>query len=165
MSVFIGIDNGTSGSIGVIYGGGSDFLKTPIKKEQSYTKAKKNITRVNVPELARLFSKYKVTGKEIKCIVERPFVNPKMFTTTISAVRALEATIGVLESLQIPFIYIDSKEWQKELLPKGVKGSDALKAASSDIGIRMFPQHKELIEKHKDADGILMAEYCRRFFK
>jgi len=49
------------------------------------------------------------------------------------------------------------------LLPQGIKG-DELKVASKDIGCRLFPEHTELIVKHKDADGILIAEYCRRKF-
>ena len=90
-------------------------------------------------------------------------VNPKRWAASVSAIRALEATLIIVELLEIPYIYVDSKEWQRELLPKGCKG-DALKTASKDIGCRLFPQHKELIIKHKDADGILMAEYCRRKF-
>ena len=57
--------------------------------------------------------------------------------------------------------YIDSKEWQKVLLQKGVKGPE-LKKASQDIGCRLFPKLKDIIIKQKDADGILIAEYCKR---
>ena len=39
---------------------------------------------------------------------------------------------------------------------------DQLKKASMDIGIRMFPNHEVKIRKHKDADSLLMAEWCRR---
>jgi len=82
-----------------------------------------------------------------------------------SAMRSMEATLVVLELLSIPYIWIDSKEWQSELLPHGIKGTDALKSASKDVGIRRFPQFKELIQKRKDADGILIAEYCRMKYK
>jgi hypothetical protein len=87
-------------------------------------------------------------------------VNPQRFKASTSALRALEATIIVLEELRLPFQYIDSKEWQKEMLPKGIKGSSELKKASLDIGNRLFPQFKDV--KHGDRDGLLMAEYCRR---
>jgi len=63
-----------------------------------------------------------------------------------------------LEDAQWPYEYIDSKEWQKVLLPKGIKGSDELKKASLDIGKRMFPT----LKIKKDADGLLIAEYLRR---
>jgi hypothetical protein len=57
-------------------------------------------------------------------------------------------------------IYIDSKEWQKEMLPKGVKGSDELKKLSLDIGNRLFPQFRDF--KHPDRDSLLICEYARR---
>ncbi len=159
MKYWIGIDNGVSGTIGVISEEGkSDFYNTPVKSEQSYTKAKQNITRIEVNKLKEILGKY----SNAKVFVERPMVNPKMFKASISAVRSLEATLNVLELLELPYQYCDSKEWQKSLLPKGTKGSPALKKASHDIGIRLFPDHREEIEKHKDADGLLIAEYFRR---
>jgi len=82
----------------------------------------------------------------------------------VSAIRALEATLIVIESLKISLAYIDSKEWQKPLLPNGTKGGAEQKKASLDIGSRMFPQFKEEFKKQKDADGMLIAEYCRRFY-
>ena len=63
-----------------------------------------------------------------------------------------------LEESQFPYEYIDSKEWQKILLPKGLKGSDELKKASLDVGKRMFPE----LNLKKDADGLLIAEFLRR---
>jgi hypothetical protein len=76
----------------------------------------------------------------------------------LSAVRALEATLIAVEQHQFRYEYIDSKEWQKELLPKNIKGSDELKSASLDVGKRMFPE----LNIKKDADGLLIAEYLRR---
>ena len=152
---YVGIDNGVSGTIGIV-GLLTYFTRTPVKSEQNYTKKKGNITRVDVVSLRKLLD-----VPVQKVLIERPFVNPKMFQASLSAIRAMEATIGVLESLNIPFEYIDSKEWQKELLPKGTKGTPDLKKASMDIGCRLFPQFRDLIVKHGDADGLLIAEYCR----
>jgi hypothetical protein len=85
-------------------------------------------------------------------------VNSTRFNASLSAIRALEATLIALEESKLPYEYIDSKEWQKHLLPKGLKGSDELKKASLDIGKRLFPS----LELKKDADGVLIAEYLRR---
>lgn len=159
MKSFIGIDNGVSGTIAIL-SEESFVCATPVKKEQNYTKKKDNISRVEVIQLHNLLSAY--TDPII--LIERPMVNPKMFKATLSAVRALEATLNVIELLELPYQYIDSKEWQKALLPEGVKGRPELKKASVDIGCRLFPQHREIIEKHGDADGLLIAEYCRRKF-
>lgn len=158
---FIGIDNGISGTISIIGYGPNvgtvvHYVKTPTKSEQDYTKKDKNITRIDSVKMINLFSMIP-KGVEIHALLERPMVNPKMFQATISAVRALEATVTILEALKIPFSYIDSKEWQKALLPIGCKG-DALKSASLNIGERLYPG--KLIKGHKDADGLLIGHYC-----
>lgn len=160
--IYIGIDNGVTGSVAMIADDFSYFYKTPVQKEQSYTKKKQSITRINYQGLYSLIESWKNDDQPIKAILERPMVNPGRFKNTASALRALESTLIVLENLSIPYQYIDSKEWQKVMLPKGIKRTPDLKKASVDIGCRLFPQYKELITKHKDADGLLIAEYARR---
>ena len=155
----IGIDNGVTGSIGIIGGEQPLMFKTPIVTQQSYTKKKQKITRIDFAEMQDILSGF--DKRNVLVILERPFLNPQGLKASISAARCLEAQLNVIELLEYPYIYIDSKEWQKELLPKGMKGKE-LKKASLDIGIRLFPLEKESIEKHKDADGLLIAEYARR---
>ena len=155
---YIGIDNGVTGSIAVLHDGGATFIKTPIKKEQNYTKAKANITRIDSIKLIDILSSFKDNSF---AFIERPMVNPTRFQATTSALRALEATLTVIENLGIPYQYCDSKSWQKELLPKGSE-KEQLKDDSKTIGIRLFPHLKEKIEKHGDADSLLIAEYARR---
>lgn len=156
---YIGIDNGVTGTIGVV-GDVSLFVNTPVKKEQNYTKKEGSVSRIDVVKLREIL----VDIQNPFALLERPFVNPKMFNATLSAIRALEATLNVIEILNIPYTYMDSKQWQGVMLPSGVKGSADLKKASLDIGCRLFPKHRELIEKHGDADGLLMAEYWRRAY-
>lgn len=163
--VFIGIDNGVSGSIGIISPEGTFFFKTPTFSEQDYVKKKANITRIEINELyielKKMTDGYK--PEQIQVALERPMVNPTRFKASISAVRALEATLTVIESLEFPYQFEDSKAWQKMLLPSGIKGTPELKKASLDIGNRLFPQHSE--NEHKDRDGMLIAEYLRRINK
>ena len=163
--MYIGIDNGVTGTIGIICGNKTWFFETPTKSEQNYTKKKGNISRVigNVLKLKLRSIMKECNPESIMCLIERPMVNPGRFAATISALRALEATLVIIEELEWPYQYEDSKAWQKELLPKGSK-AEQLKKDSVNIGCRLFPQHSELIKKHGDADGILMAEYCRRKF-
>jgi hypothetical protein len=163
--LYIGIDNGTSGTIASLCSdGNSSFIQTPIKIEQSYTKTKANISRIDFPKLLDYLETLIKDKQVMHVLIERPGINPGRFKTTLSAMRSLEATLIVLELLNLPFSYLDSKEWQKELLPSGIKGEE-LKKASLDIGCRLFPIHSDLIKKHKDADSLLIAEYCRRKFK
>lgn len=158
---YIGIDNGTSGSIAIIGPDGSHFIKTPVKLEQSYTKKKQNISRVQVHILKKFF-RDNTKPNERFAILERAMINPQRFKASMSAMRTLEAEVLILESLKIPFMYCDSKEWQRVLLPRGTKGPESLKKASADIGVRLFPEHEETIRKQKDADGLLIAEWARR---
>ena len=156
MKTYIGIDNGISGSIGITNGVSVIFAKTPITYGQDYTKKKKNISRINVNKLVDLLRPYK--DDHCLALIERPMVNPGRFHNSISAVRSLEATLVILEQFKIPIQFVDSKEWQKVMLPSGIKGSDLLKKASKQIGERLFPQFKF----KKDADGMLIAEWARR---
>lgn len=168
--IYIGIDNGVTGTIGWVYGEGTNHLdksagmvKTPIKSEQSYTKAKKNISRIAYrcfrEQIAELAAPFQLN--EILVIVERPMINSLRFQASISAARSLEATLIAIESLGIPRMYVDSRQWQKVFLPKECKGKE-LKKASKDIGCRLFPDASEIIIKHGDADALLIAEWARR---
>lgn len=164
--LYIGIDNGVTGSIGWVGDGVQPtFWETPTKSEQSYVKEKKNITRISVPALEALLSEAVggISPLDVMVVMERPMINPMRFQASISAARSLEATLIVIERLGLPMVYVDSKKWQKAMLPHGCVGKDELKKASKDIGCRLFPgMPAAVITKHKDADSILIAEWARR---
>jgi hypothetical protein len=160
---YIGIDNGVSGSIAFISPDKTVFMHTPIKKEQNYTKKKQSIQRIDWRDLSIfLYSCADHVSEMPRVFIERPFVNPTGFKATASALRSLEATLVVLEMYQFPYQYIDSKQWQSEMLAKGYKGTAELKYASMCAGIRLWPEYEEAIRKHKDADSLLIAEWARR---
>lgn len=153
---FIGIDNGVSGSVGIIYEDGTySFDTTPTRKELNYTKAKAYITRIKPLELTKILS---VAGQGSMVMIERPMVNPTRFQASVSALRCFEATITILETLGLAYECIDSKGWQKELLPSGTNGEE-LKFASMSVGNRLYPEAKGV--KHPDRDGMLIAHYCK----
>ena len=158
--IFIGVDNGVSGSVGIISDEQVLFFLTPVKLCTNYQKKAKQLNRIDFPALIEIFKNYQEL--DVKAILERPMVNPTRFEATASALRAFEATLIVLEELNISHEFVDSKSWQKQLLPEGLKGSDQQKKASMDVACRMFPQFKEDITKHKDGDGLLIAEWARR---
>jgi len=154
---FIGIDNGVSGAITILSESGTvlKHIKTPVKNCLNYTKKKAFMNRVDFPKL-----KSELTANwDFFCMVERPMVNPMRWVASVSALRCLEATEIILEELQIPYQFIDSKEWQKALLPSGLKG-DQLKKAANDVAKRLFPK-QDIV----NADALLIAEYCRRIKK
>lgn len=172
MKYYIGIDNGVSGSIGILDQDGKVifFGPTPTKSVISYTKSRvRHMTRIDVRTLNDLLirvlslainiEKEDAQGNAIthyRAFIERPMINPTRFQASLSARASLEATLIVLENLHIPYEYIDSRTWQKVMLPKGVTG-EQLKSASHDIGARLFA-----IEHTGDYDGLLIAEWARR---
>ena len=157
--VYIGIDNGTTGTIGITGDGIQPIIyHTPAKKEQNYTKKKDNITRLDAKGFAEILSAY--DKNDVMVVMERPMVNPTRFKSTTSALRCFEAELTLIEHFGLPYCYVDSKDWQRILLPKGIKGSDEQKKASKDIGKRLFPSLADF--KHTDFDGLLIAEYARR---
>ena len=159
MKNYIGVDNGVSGSIGIILFNSNEYtyVATPVKRVLGYTKTKQWLNRVDLPKLLKELD---VPNKEqTLAVIERPMVNPGRFKATASALRALETTLIALEQLGIAYQYIDSKEWQKVMLPSGLKGEE-LKEASWQVGKRLFPNIDW--DKFDDADGILIAEYVRR---
>jgi hypothetical protein len=157
---YIGIDNGVTGSIAILneerdvrY-----FGPMPVRKCLNYTKTKAWVHRIDYWSLWHILEDAKSAGTS-KCVVERPMVNPGRFKATVSALRALEATQIVLEDIRIPYEFIDSRSWQKVLLPHGIE-KEELKIASDQVCKRLFPT---LTIKHPgDGDSLLIAEYARR---
>lgn len=166
--LYIGIDNGVSGSVGAVGNRiETQMFAIPTFMQQNYTKEKKNITRIDTPSMNRILRRLmrQQGNSNVLAVMERPMVNPGRFAATQSALRALEATLIVLENLKIPYMYVDSRQWQDGLLPSfGKKKIDStvLKLESRDIGLRLFPTAQDEIKKQKDADGLLIAEWARR---
>ena len=96
---WIGIDNGTTGTITIIRGNQIDHFPTPTKKELSYTKTKQYISRVYYSRLRQILNVEALfdNAKDgIFCLIERPMINPMRFKASLSAIRALESTLIVL---------------------------------------------------------------------
>ena len=156
--LIIAIDNGVTGTITIMNketGELQDYFPIPVKTHLKYTKKKQWIKRVDWKELrAKLELHFPYHPK---AYLERPMVNPTRFKASESALRCLEATLIVLEMLGIPYEFIDSKEWLREMLLKGLKGTAELKKASLEKARQMFPGITIY-----DGDSLLMAEYIRR---
>jgi len=179
---YIAGDNGVTGSFAVVDPVGRLVLyqPTPVEKRQSYTKKKDMFNRVRGDILHAMLEPF--AGKST-VILERP-VTGMSFNTIRSAFRCDEATVIVLEILGMRYEYVDSRQWQKEMLPylqapkTSPKGSTAeVKAAnkvfndslkkqtkiqSLEAGRKLFPAQEFGRAKTADADAALMAEWARR---
>lgn len=164
----VGIDNGVSGSLAYQLPGDPMVLTpTPTKTEQNFQKKKANVTRIDHAALGMILTSLSNRaidlGIQLHVVLEKPFTNPGNFVATASSLRAHEATLVVLEQLGIGYQFLDAKEWQKKMLPAGLKGREEQKKASRDLGARQFPHLAASILKNKasDADAVWIAEYAR----
>ena len=165
----IAIDNGVTGRYAIRVGDKVVFEKIPIFKQQEYTKKKQNVSRLNVPKLAKdVYSVIKNTSTVI-IMLERPMINPRRYKASMSAIRCLEATLVCIEFLHrrhgnVFYFFIDSKEWQSAMIPNATGASKAkalsLKSASRDYGLLHYPQFgKELLRSTIDGDALAMVDY------
>lgn len=153
--IIIAFDNGVTGSIAVLFPDGkSSFVETPVIKVRDYTKEVQHCHRIDWKELRQ-----KLPQRNAIAVIERPLVNPHAFVATKSALRALEATLIVLELLDIPYEFLDSKTWQKEFLSPALIGKKQMKKGSMKVAMSLYPNHRTKIEQHGDGDSLLMARY------
>ena len=160
VDVVVSIDNGVTGTIGVLSKDNTivRFYETPVKIDYDYTKELQKINRIDFLKLKELFENIIHEGKNILVVLERPMVNPSRFKASKSALRAYEATLIVLELLNLQYIHIDSKQWQHYLFGKNTTLLD-LKGESKKLGVKLYPQYSKLITSHGDADSLLISKY------
>ena len=157
-------DNGSSGSVAILSSFAPPFwAATPTKRCRNYQKTEHYLNRVDAEAVFdilhdRVYVPVQAGATAI-ILLERPYCNPAGFNASLLAARAWEATLVVLDLLQLPYRVVDSKEWQQVMLPKGVVGRDELKKASYKVGKKLFPAVKF---KKAGSDSILMAEWAKR---
>ena len=168
----VGIDNGSTGSIGVIRPGGSSFFQpVPTQDYLHYGKRgsigqrlDRDALRCFLEVTLGLGTPYWPGFDGVKVYIERPF-SGKFINAVVPAHRFFEATIIALEDFGnrhgLGYEVVDSGVWQKSVLGN-VKGSPELKKASKLRGLQLYPQHREAITKQGDADGLLIAHYFHR---
>ena len=168
MKITLGIDNGSSGTLGFLDTRGKClwFCETPVIKVPDFnTSSEVSISRLDPIRFSDLLAgmclKYNCDRvSELDVVMERPLKNPRMFAATWSGARCFEAQLVCMMLLGIkPPRVIDSKTWQHSLLP-GVQESKKLKAASRDKGCALFPSFGAYIKDHGDADGLLIAHWA-----
>tara|TARA_R110001606_G_scaffold358238_1_gene509822 strand:+ start:312 stop:974 length:663 start_codon:yes stop_codon:yes gene_type:complete len=170
----VGIDNGTSGAMCVLKAGCAHtfkpnvqhFWRTTSKEVRNYQIEEKYTTRLDVPAMIESLMPF-TRLESVVAVLERPLVNPSKHTATLCAVRCFEAQLVVLEHLGIPYRFIDSREWQGALLPRGVKGSANLKEAGRNWCREKYPhfayehdERKPMKYAPDDADAVLIAYYA-----
>ena len=163
MRIFCAVDNGCTGTIGAVTESGewAFFMPVPTYRTKDYNRSKvRHTTHVDYDVLKSILETLGKQG-DLRLISERPLKNPRLFTATVSGVRAHEVLLAATRTLGVEIEKtLDSRDWQKIMCGDFAKGES--KAASVRAGCELFPEHSASIRKHGDADGLLMAEYFRR---
>jgi hypothetical protein len=157
----LGIDNGVTGSLAIIGPSHAAMTSTPTR-DATMGRAGKIIRRVDTVELIQWIKNAMPVDNmaTVQAYIERPFTgSAMMINTTVLAARAFEATVIALEQLGIGYEVVDSRDWQKPMLP-GVTGRENLKRASKAKGIQLYPALKPYIEQVGDADSLLIARWA-----
>ena len=162
---FIGIDNGSTGSIGIQeYKDQSlirvRFFVTPVYKIQDFQKKANNISQLDFEKLKDILIKY-VDYSVVYMAMERP-VTGRFVKSMIAGARIHQQYLDLCQFLGMsPPLIVDSKQWQSKFLPKGSK-KDQLKIKSKQLGMQRWPQFKNRIDRHGDADGLWISEWMRK---
>lgn len=159
--IILGIDNGSSGSVGVRGDGFSQYIQVPTVEENDYVKEQRKITRLDVQMFDEFITGFG-PGSNLYAYIERPLINPTMFIRSIHAARFFESTLCMLERKGIEWEVIDSRIWNRSIFSRKVDGEAALKQESFNVGLQLFPHLASTIIKQNDADGLLIAEYGYR---
>ena len=176
------MDNGTTASYAAINMEGKviEFKHVPTFKIDKWTKPKKkkgkdvkgHITVIDINALKKdfkkLFKKYELESKDVKCYLERPAVGFSGWSvwTSLSGISAWVSVQYVLLDLGIEYYTIDSKEWQSNLIPqamgtnatKKLKSTDRnkkLKEASDKFALEVYPE--AVLRDSGDGDSINIA--------
>ncbi len=164
--IFVGIDNGVSGGIAISRPEDPMLVfSTPVKEVFGYQKVAKKFNRLDHERFKERLEYFLAgsLGDQIHIVIERPMVMPARFEATVSALRCYEATLVCLEQVlpQAAVETVDSRAWQKIMLPEGLRGPE-LKKASMQRGVELFPGCADWIRKQKDADPLMICEWARR---
>lgn len=184
--IIFGIDNGATGTVSCLIPYSNDNIKIYFEKtfnhiELDYQKDINYIARIDWEKLKNWFEKIIKTAKrnyikkynkeniKISIIMERPMINADRFKQSKNAARAFEATLMVLEMLNLNdnYIIIDSKKWQHYFFGKNTSLIN-LKESSKNEGINFlnelgkikYKNEISIINQHGDADSLLICKWA-----
>ena len=173
MALIVGIDNGVTGAIAVVRNRILlNLVATPVTKSLDYqSSVERHIHRVDVTKLAEIFQEHTKTNDPVLVFLERPMITAVRFSASISAARSFEATLIVLEGLQLNYKIVSSSYWQcnltKEELDYGTKAAkkslhkrklvkEDNKQVYAEIAKKLYPNWTKEIT-NVNADAVLLA--------
>ena len=153
--IAIGIDNGVTGTIGIITPERSCLRPVPTMADAL---GGRRIDHEALRELILSFCEGCLAVTH--AAIEQPLSGLPSAAAIKSANRAFEAARITLEILGVGYEVISAAKWHKTELP-GVTGRENLKRQSLAKGLAMLSdiKSKDCARKAKDCDGLLIADW------
>lgn len=156
--IYIGIDPGLSGAVGVIYADGAGHVfDTPVCLVDTKRK-------YLVGAMALLLKPY-AEHDEVFAVLENVHSMPKQgVASSFSFGEGKGMWEGILGAFNIPFDLVSPQRWKKEMLAD--QGKE--KSAARYKAMQLFPSIATQFARVKDdgrAEALLMAEYGKRLRK
>ena len=159
MSIFCGIDNGIGGGL-AFYDSEKNVLEAMPMPIVSVKKAKGNKNEYSIAEIVGILTSRPITF----AVIERAQAFPGQGVVSMFNIgRGFGIMEGMLAALEIPYMVVHSKTWQKKMF-EGVAHTDT-KQASVLVAQRLFPGVKfvgsdRATKLHNGmTDAALMAYY------
>lgn len=189
MPCILSMDNGTTGSFCIIDSKGKllAFEHIPTLKEHSWRKEDKpkkskkkkkspvtQYTVIDIDKLQLTIRRYLAFNPDMVAYIERPavsFMSKFGMHTALSAFAAFVSVAYVMRKLEIPYHWVDSKEWQDYTIPEAMaknreqkkqkvkttlRNKD-LKIASDNLARELFPNI--VLKESGDGDCLCMGYY------
>jgi len=152
--VYLGIDPGKKGSLALV--DNERFMlahdPTPMLKLKK--------PDYDIVEMKLLLMRYLDFGFIDLCILEKAQAMPKQGVTSMFSIgKGYGIWLGLLTSLEVPFIEVHPRVWTRKLLVgAGGEGKDR----NYNVARRLFPEwHPQFKYEKEYGDSLLLAEYGR----
>ncbi len=159
--VYVGIDPGATGAVGILYRGKAFVGDIPTLKVKRSGGTK---TETNLPALMQALRMFGPVRHNIRVAVEQAQI--QVVSHGNSAYTAFRVgvfygqMVGVIAALGLPYVRAAPQSWKKTM---GLTGKD--KQASRLMAIEMFPNAAADLSRKRDHDrseALLLAEWHRR---
>ncbi len=161
MKIFIGIDPGQTGAVGILYEGDT-------RKPEVYDlSASQGDNAVLLAELADRLLDEGTRRRDIHVCLEHVGAMPKQgVTSSFNFGKSFGVLLGALYVCGLGFTTATPAQWTAKMKDASFTGQARKdkKAASRDLARRLFPDLASSLKRVKDdgrAEALLIAAYCR----
>ena len=164
--IYIGIDPGLSGAVGIICDNPNMVLQVTVQDTPTVlVEGEKTRRKYLVPAMANILSGFKDSGEGVLAILENVHSMPKQgVASSFCFGEGKGMWEGILAAYQIPTELVSPQRWKKAIMAD--QGKE--KSAARFKAMALFPsmaEHLKLVKHDGRAEALLMAEYGRRLRK